>query len=108
MLDVNPLFLLDFYKTGHMPQYPDGTEMVYSNYTCRGDRLALKSSVYDGKTVFAGLSGTIKRLVELFNDNFFAKPKAEVLADYQRRMDNALGKDAVNTDHIAELHDLGY
>src|SRR6185436_5101883 len=34
--------------------------------------------------------------------------KAEVVAKYKRRVDNALGKDAVPTDHIEALHDLGY
>jgi nicotinamide phosphoribosyltransferase len=31
-----------------------------------------------------------------------------VLEDYKRRMDNALGKDSVNIDHLAALYDLGY
>ncbi|KKK49972.1 hypothetical protein LCGC14_3129670, partial [marine sediment metagenome] len=43
-----------------------------------------------------------------FNETFFARPKSKVIAEYQRRVDNYLGPGAVTTDHIAELHDVGY
>ena len=36
---TNPLLLTDFYKVGHIFQYPDGTELVYSNMTPRSSRL---------------------------------------------------------------------
>lgn len=32
-----PLHATDFYKVGHIRQYPKGTSLVYSNFTCRGD-----------------------------------------------------------------------
>ena len=38
---ISPLHATDFYKTGHIRQYPPaGTTLVYSNFTCRSDRLA--------------------------------------------------------------------
>lgn len=35
---MNPLFLIDFYKVGHIAQYPSDTEQVWSNFTPRGSR----------------------------------------------------------------------
>jgi len=106
---INPLNCIDFYKSGHYKQYPDGTNLVYSNFTPRSDRLANKGSEYDGKIVFFGLQYFIKSfLIDTFNANFFGLPKEAVIKSYKRRMDNALGKDAISTDHVEALHDLGY
>lgn len=108
-MKINPLTCIDFYKSGHRKQYPDGTNLVYSNFTPRSDRLAKKGIMYDGKIVFFGLQYFIKSfLIDTFNNEFFLKPKQEVVARYKRRLDNALGKDSVAIDHIEALHDLGY
>jgi nicotinic acid phosphoribosyltransferase len=32
---MNPMLLCDAYKLGHMEQYPEGTTLVYSNFTAR-------------------------------------------------------------------------
>lgn len=109
-MKLNPLTCIDFYKADHRSQYPKGTELVYSNFTPRSDKLfnAIKG-VWDNKVVFVGLQGFIKWfLIDLFNDEFFNKPKEEVVSKYKRRLDNSLGKDAVAVDHIEALHDLGY
>jgi nicotinamide phosphoribosyltransferase len=104
-----PLHATDFYKTGHLRQYPEGTELVYSNLTCRGDHHAKVLPDFDHRSVFFGLQGVIKwLLIEQWNREFFERPKAEVVARYQRRMDGSLGVGAVDTAHIAALHDLGY
>jgi len=110
---LNPLTQIDFYKSGHIFQYPEGTEAVYSNLTARSDRLApvLRSGLapFQGKVVFVGLQGFIKEfLIGAFNVGFFNLPKEQAVRQYQRRMDNALGPGAVPVDHIADLHDLGY
>lgn len=96
--------LKDFYKAGHIRQYPEHTTLVYSNFTPRSSRM-------DGvdEVVFFGLQAfLVKYLILDFDENFFDRPKDEVVAKYKRRMDNALGPDAINVDHIAALHDLGY
>ena len=99
----------DFYKTGHIFQYPPGTQEVYSNFTCRSAKWADTLEDFDGKVVFFGLQGVVQwLLMDLWNDSFFSKPKEQVVARYKRRMDRALGPDAVPVDHIAALHDLGY
>ena len=108
-MNINPLHAIDFYKSDHRRQYPEGTELVYSNFTPRSDHLAKKSSLYDGKVVMFGLQYFIKSfLIETWNKGFFEKPKVEVVAKYKRRMDYALGVDSIPTDHIEALHDLGY
>jgi nicotinamide phosphoribosyltransferase len=105
----NPLTAIDFYKADHKSQYPEGTEVVYSNFTPRSDKLSNIGEAAEGKVVFFGLQGFIKWfLQDLWNDEFFNKPKEDVVRKYKRRMDNSLGKDAVDVSHIADLHDLGY
>jgi len=108
-MKLNPLNAIDFYKADHRRQYPDGTEYVYSNFTPRSSKLAPVLDDYDQRVVFFGLQGFIKSfLMEIWDENFFSQPKAEIIADYQKRMDTSLGEGAIPVDHIEALHDLGY
>lgn len=108
MYKNRPITAIDFYKADHRRQYPEGTEVVYSNFTPRSDRL-FNWKEKSGKIVFFGLQGFIKSfLIDLWNNEFFNKPKEEVVAYYKRRMDTSLGPDAIETKHIEDLHDLGY
>jgi nicotinamide phosphoribosyltransferase len=100
----NPLTKIDFYKADHRRQYPEGTTMVYSNFTPRKSRIKGVNHV-----VFFGMQYLVLSfLIEEWNRGFFNQPKEKVVARYKRRMDNSLGKDAVPVDHIEALHDLGY
>lgn len=36
---MNPIFLIDFYKVGHINQYPQGITQVWSNWTPRTSRV---------------------------------------------------------------------
>ena len=104
MMNITPILLKDGYKVGHKFQYPEGTTMVYSNLTPRKSR-----NQETGEVVFFGLQYFIKEYLQRqFDDHFFNSSREEILANYARRMDNYLGKDAVSYDHIAALHDLGY
>jgi nicotinamide phosphoribosyltransferase len=106
---INPLFATDFYKTGHLRQYPDKTEFVYSNLTCRSDKLAVMLPDFDHRVVNVGLQGVCDWLFrDLWNKEVFQRPKDDVVGEYQACMDKALGAGAVDTKHIAALHDLGY
>jgi nicotinamide phosphoribosyltransferase len=108
-MKLNPLNCIDFYKADHRSQYPSGTSLVYSNFTPRSDRLASMGSSFDGKVVFYGLQGFMKWfLLDTWNGGFFNLPKEKAVAKYKRRMDNALGADSINMEHIEALHDLGY
>ncbi len=109
MFRVFPPHATDFYKTGHVAQYPDGTSLVYSNFTCRSDRLADVLEDFDHKVVFFGLQGVVQYLLrDAWNEEFFARPKEQVVARYARRMDRSLGRGKVDARHIAALHDLGH
>lgn len=98
--------LLDFYKIGHPEQYPDGTEIVYSNFTARSGK---HSNVKDSKGVlWVGLNLTIKEfLIEEWNETFFNLPKEDVLNRYKIRTSIALNQD-VAINRLGALHDLGY
>ena len=103
-MNVSPILLKDGYKVGHKFQYPQGTTLVYSNLTPRKSR-----SPEVNEIVFFGLQYFIKEyLIRQFDEEFFRRPKAEVIKEYARRMDNYLGKDSITYQHIADLHDLGY
>ena len=106
---IYPAHATDFYKTGHIRQYPPETSFVYSNLTCRSDRLARLLPDFDHKVVSFGIQGVCKWLLrDAWNREFFHRPKAEVVDRYKRRMDSSLGSGAVDVSHIAALHDLGY
>lgn len=109
-MKINPLTAIDFYKTDHRRQYPEGTTEVYSNFTARSSRLSnVFEEQFDDKIVFFGLQYFIKHfLIESWNEYFFKKSKEEVVAIYKRRMDTALGEGAIETKHIESLHELGY
>ena len=108
-MKLNPLHLIDFYKANHFKFYGPETEYLYNNFTPRSTKHLEKVDGTDDKIVLFGLQYFIKYfLIDTWNSEFFNKPKDEVIRKYKRRMDNALGKDAVSTDHIEQLHDLGY
>src|SRR5262245_12090905 len=107
---LNPLHCIDFYKSGHIFQYPKGTTLVYSNFTPRSDKLStIPRGIYDHTVTFFGLQFFIKDfLIDAWNREFFSKPKAEVVDRYKRRMDTSLGAGTIPVEHIEALHDLGY
>jgi nicotinamide phosphoribosyltransferase len=47
-------------------------------------------------------------LINRFNRGFFNLPQDVAIKRYKRRLDNALGPDAVPMDHVRALHELGY
>ena len=109
-MNINPLTAIDFYKADHRNQYPKGTSEVYSNFTARSNRLAkFIEDGHDNKIVMFGLQYFLKNfLIDLWNEQFFNKDKGKVVAVYKRRMDCALGENAIGVEHIEALHDLGY
>lgn len=97
------LFLTDAYKLGHIHQYPEGTEYVYSNFTNRGSRIAgVNHVVHFGLQAF--IQGT---LMDGFK-TFFAATEDEVAEDYERKVTALLGPNTIGSNHIRQLHRLGY
>lgn len=94
----------DFYKVDHKSQYPTGTEAIYSNFTPRTSRIKGTDAI-----LFFGLQYFVKEyLINRFDNDFFKVEEDVAVSRYKRRLDNSLGKDAVNLDHIRALHKLGY
>lgn len=103
-MQIFPLIQKDFYKVGHFNMFPEGTTLTYNNLTARKSRIPNINHV-----VVFGIQYFIKEyLINQWNNNFFNKPKEEVLSKYKRITDNCLGKDSISIDHFNKLHDLGY
>lgn len=101
---IPAILYTDFYKTDHRRQYPTGTTKVYSNLTARISRMPGVDAI-----IVFGIQYFLRDFLDRrFNQSFFAAPKSEVIGEYQRRMDAALGKGAITTTHLEALHDLGY
>lgn len=101
----NPLLKLDYYKVGHLHQYPKGTEKVYSTWTPRGNTYM----PYAERGVFFGLQGFIKKyLIEDMKEFFFDRPREDVIAEYEWFMNNTLFTPNFNAEHLGRLHTLGY
>jgi nicotinamide phosphoribosyltransferase len=103
-MKTNPFLLTDYYKVGHVFQYPKNTTLVYSNLTPRKSRLNGVEEM-----VFFGLQYFMKEyLMTYFNDNFFKEPKEKVMDAYKRRIVSSLGTHLPTYEHLEKLHDLGY
>lgn len=102
-----PANCADFYKTGHIRQYPEGTQLVVSNLTPRSGK---HSNTANKKGItFFGLQYFVKDfLIETWKKGFFDLDKATVVGWYKKRMDTSLGVDSIPVDHLERLHDLGY
>ena len=107
MRHLDPIHAIDFYKSGHIYQFPDGTELTFSNGTPRSNKL-FRSHLPTKGVVVWGIQGFLTWFHELFDEAFFQRPKDKVLKKYARRMNKVLGPGRVGVEHIAALHDLGY
>lgn len=97
--------LCDFYKVSHKDLYPKGTEVIYSTFTPRSNKYFPLSD----KVVVFGIQGFVKKyLINYFNENFFNRPKQDVIDEYIRVIKYTLGVENPDATHIGELHDLGH
>ena len=111
MIKLNPLLAADFYKVSHADQYNQKTEVIFSNFTPRSDKLFPHFSDEDHRVVVAGTQGVaINFLVEYWNEQFFNRPKDEVIGEYVEELNLSLNipVEQIRTEHIEALHDLGY
>lgn len=109
--------MLDSYKLSHADMYPDGTEVIYSNFTPRNDKYfpAHNARFYDHKVVWLGIQGTMKEIAAVWQESFFDRPKAEVLEQYASRVwpfSGAASREECSLERalqrLGNLHDLGY
>jgi nicotinamide phosphoribosyltransferase len=101
---MNPLLLTDGYKTGHHQQYPQGTTLVYSNFTPRSNKYAPKGC---DKVVSFGQQMVMQGIHGIFEKEFFSRPKEEVCGEMKRELSMYLNTD-YDVSHFEALWDLGY
>lgn len=106
---VEALFLTDAYKLDHRRVYQLAEKngsgkvtKVYSNFTNRGSRIEGVDSV-----VHFGLQAFIQFLDNKFKP-FFHAPEDVVAELYEERLLKILGPNQIGSEHIRELHQLGY
>ncbi len=101
---MNPFLATDGYKTGHHLMYPKGTTLVYSNFTPRSNRHAPKGC---DKVMSFGQQMVMRKIQEIFENDFFNKDKVEVCEEIKREYSMYLNTD-YDVSHIERLHDFGY
>lgn len=103
-MNINSALYIDGYKTDHRRQYPNGTNLVYSNLTARKSRHEdIDHIVFFGLQYFC-----LKHLLEDWQENFFDQNEEKVISDYHTTLFNYLGPNDVGVEHIRALHRLGY
>lgn len=104
MFRVNPLLCTDGYKTSHHLMYPEGTQLVFSNFTPRSVKYMPKQAQ---SIVVFGIQYTMKYIDDLFRENFFSRDKNVVCSELQKHLNSYLGTE-YNISHFEALYDLGY
>lgn len=106
MLLNHPLLQTDFYKVNHKFQYPEGTNLVFSNFTPRSGKHF--GHDVDG-VVFLGLQKFIlEHLIDEWDEAFFNVDFDRAVEYYKYRIETSLGNGAIDFQHVEELHNLGY
>lgn len=109
MKRIPPIFAIDGYKLSHRQQYPEGTSFVYGNFTPRTNKHFSTPVFEDPSLIWMGTQAFLKTwLIDAFNEDFFSKPKEEVVGWFKEVVDAYLGEGTVPIDGIEALHDLGY
>lgn len=106
---INAMLLTDGYKLGHKTMYPEGMTKLYSNFTPRSNKHFMDAT--QGAVVFGVQYFVKKYLVDEFNKNFFSRPEQDVVNEYHDLLVGFLGQDVaekIGTQHIRDLHQLGY
>lgn len=101
-MNTNPLLRCDFYKTGHIEQYPEGLETIYTTYIPRKSRLGTNYAM------FVGLQWTMKYLQQIWKPFFENKDKAlSFIGEYYIYCKDGLGRE-VKTEQFMNLFNLGH
>lgn len=102
--NMNAAFLTDGYKTGHHLMYPEGTSVVYSNFTPRSNKRAPQGI---NQVVAFGMQMVVRQLKELFNEDFFSQDKDAICKEIKEELSMYLNTD-YDVTHFEKLHELGY
>jgi nicotinamide phosphoribosyltransferase len=95
---VPPQHTKDFYKAGHVFQYPKGVTKIFSNWTARASKVPGVSH-----TVNFGLTAALKDLIADWNELFFDQDWEIINRDYKDFMRETLGVQDFDTQHLYDL-----
>ena len=74
---LNAAFLVDGYKILHHLMYPEGTEVVFSNFTARSNKYA---TIKGANNIIVGvIQYVIADLVDRFDEDFFNQDSFETI-----------------------------
>jgi nicotinamide phosphoribosyltransferase len=99
-----PFEYTDSYKLSHWLQYPEGTSMVYSNFTPR------KSRTGRDEFVFFGLQAFLMKLNKVFSTEFFQYGEdlaVVTFEEFYRRFFCGADPSALSAK-VRELHKIGH
>lgn len=96
--------LCDFYKISHRRMYRKGMQRVYSTWIPRGSRI----EGIDEVVWFGGQAFYREYLNGVFQQQFFARDIGEIVREYKRLIKHTLGEINPETQHIEDLHALGF
>lgn len=103
--------ITDGYKVYHFQQYHDQIKTMYGNLTARGDkyfnRVMKGSNPLNNTYVAFGMQQAIKEIVNKFDEDFFNKPKHDVLNDFARTIGSYIGYEQGLDEKMSDLHDYG-
>lgn len=100
---------IDAYKLGHKKMYPEGTELVYNNFTPRSEKLSsIPPHLRKHEVVVIGVQRFVKLLKTVWGTTFFSKNCDEVVSEWEELIQPLAGSIKYDASHIRALHNLGY
>jgi len=99
-----PFLLMDFYKAVHSDMLPKKINKSVSYFTPRYNRV----EKWDNVVMFILQGFIMKYLIDYFNIEFFDKDVDSMVNEFERVLNNSLGKDIYSSKKIRDLHKLGY
>ena len=103
------LYRIDAYKLGHKKMYPEGTELVYNNFTPRSEKLSsIPPHLRKNEVVVIGVQRFVKLLKTVWDSTFFSKNCDEVVSEWEELIQPLAGSIKYDASHIRALHNLGY
>jgi nicotinamide phosphoribosyltransferase len=110
MFKVDPLVATDAYKLGHLSQYPEGTQFIYSNFTPRSNshfKVPANLPIKCDKVIFFGLQSVLMEMNQNWQENFFLK-KFDVVADrFLEKIKPFTGDHTFSREKLKELWEYG-
>lgn len=100
-MNINPIYLKDFYKVGHVNQYPEGTSLIFSNFTPRKSRMPGVNH-----SVFFGLQYFLQHYLGKFEYTLDAHKPSWMKKEYEQFMKYTIGN--IDASHIEKLWELKY